>query len=218
MKKRQPQKARATRGAAATREKILRNATQEFTARGYAGARIEAIATHSGVAKGLVFHHFVSKRELYVSVMERLYQTLRERQNETSLVGLAPEEGVRRLVLDTFRSFRELPEIVGLMNEENLHRGEHIKGSKTIPALYNPLIAAIEHLLNEGQAAGILRSDVDPVALYIALSGVGYFYFANRFTLGTVFQINLLAPERVAAYENLIVEMVLAYLRPRQAD
>ncbi|MFX7090834.1 TetR/AcrR family transcriptional regulator, partial [Acinetobacter baumannii] len=73
----------------------------------------------------------------------------------------------------------------------------HIRRSKNIPALYNPLIEAIEDLLRRGQAAGVFRDGVDPVDLYISISGLGYFYLANRHTLGTVFKTDLEAPARI---------------------
>lgn len=202
------------RDAARTRARILAAAVREFAARGYAGAKLEAIARRAKVTKGLVFHYFRSKQDLYVAVMEQIYERLRQRQNETALAGLSPEEGIRRLAIDTFRSFREAPEIVAMMNEENLHRARHIRSSATIPALYNPLITEITRLLTEGRMSGAFRQDVDPVAFYIALSGLGYFYCSNRYTLGAVFQADLFESERIAIYEAQIADMTVAYLKP----
>ncbi|MGE0701353.1 MAG: TetR/AcrR family transcriptional regulator [Hyphomicrobiaceae bacterium] len=194
------------------REKILAVAVEEFADKGYAGANISGIAERCGVAKALVFHHFSSKEALYVAALERIYEVLRQRQNETELRDLDPVEGMRRLVIDTFRIFRERPEIVALLNEENLHRGQHVRGSKLVPSLYNPLIDAIERLLEQGHKKGIFRRDVDPVALYIALSGLGYFYCSNRHTLGAVFQVELFEPARIERYEAMIADMIIAYL------
>ncbi|BBK40708.1 transcriptional regulator [Allostella vacuolata] len=208
-----PPAPRSGRDPVRTREKILKAAVREFAQRGYAGGRIEGIARRSGVAKGLVFHYFGSKEGLYVAVQERMYESLRRRQDETQLGGLGPVEGMRRLVIDTFRGFREMPEIIRLMNEENLHQARHIRGAKAIPALYNPLVAAIEGLITAGRAQGLFRADVDPVGFYIALSGLGYFYMSNRYTLGTVLQVDLGDEARIAAYEEMIADMVVAYLQ-----
>ena len=186
---------------------------KEFAARGYASAGLDAIAARAKVTKGLVLYHFGTKKDLYILVMEQIYERLRKRQNETALAGLGPEDGIRRLAVDTFRSFREAPEIVAMMNEENLHRARNIRGSATIPALYNPLITEITRLVGEGQRTGIFRPDVDAVAFYIALSGLGYFYCSNRYTLGTVFQGNLFADDRIAFYETQIADMAVAYLK-----
>lgn len=54
------------------REEILDAAADEFGARGYKGAHSEDIARRAGISKGLLFFYFHNKRELYLSVVERL--------------------------------------------------------------------------------------------------------------------------------------------------
>ena len=44
-----------------TRARILSAARREFARRGFAGARIEAIARHAGVHKSLIFYYFQNK-------------------------------------------------------------------------------------------------------------------------------------------------------------
>ena len=203
---------RGSRDAEAARAAILDAAIAEFTAKGLAGARMEAIAQAAGVAKGLAFHHFGSKDGLWAAALAEIYRRLRVGQDEAALDALGPVEGMRRLVTDTFRLFRDHPEIVALMNEENLHRARHLRAAKSIPKLYNPLFEAIERLLREGRALGLFREDVDVTALYVALSGLGYFYCANRWTLSAAFAGDLFEPKRVATYEAMLGDMVLAYL------
>ena len=51
------------------RDRILQTAQKLFADRGYEGTSAEAIAAQAGVAKGLVFHHFGSKAELYLAAV-----------------------------------------------------------------------------------------------------------------------------------------------------
>lgn len=60
------------------RVRIIDAAKAEFAARGYEGASTNAIADAAGVAKGLVFHYFESKPELYLAVVEQLSDRLME--------------------------------------------------------------------------------------------------------------------------------------------
>jgi TetR/AcrR family transcriptional regulator len=203
----------ATRDPEAARARIMAAATAEFATHGFAGARMDRIAQSAPVAKGLLFHHFGSKEGLYRAVLERIYAMLRERQDEYRLAEYGPLEGMRRLVVDTFRSFREMPEITALMNEENLHRARHLSTVARVPMLYNPLFEAMAELLRQGREQGIIRAEADPVELYVALSGLGYFYCANRWTLSAAFAGDLFQPQRIASYEKLIGDMVVAYLR-----
>jgi TetR/AcrR family transcriptional regulator len=204
---------RGTRDAATAQDAILAAAIRAFTAKGLAGARMDAIAAEAGVAKGLVFHHFGSKEALWHAALERIYAILRAGQDAAEIEALGPVEGMRRLAQSTFRLFRDHPEIVALMNEENLHRARHVKAAPGIRALYNPLFATIERLLEEGRRQGLFRAGVDVTALYVALSGLGYFYCANRWTLSSAFAGDLFNPERIAIYESMIADMIIAYLR-----
>jgi AcrR family transcriptional regulator len=57
--------------AALTRARILDAALAEFTARGFAGARITSIATAAGVAVPTIYKGFTNKRNLLTQVVER---------------------------------------------------------------------------------------------------------------------------------------------------
>ncbi len=204
---------RGTRDSVTAQIAILDAAIRAFTAKGLAGARMDAIARDAGVAKGLVFHHYGSKQALWAAALERIYAMLRAGQDDAAIEALGPVEGMRQLARNTFRLFRDHPEIVALMNEENLHRARHLRASPAIRALYNPLFATIGRLLAAGHARRLFRSGVDVTALYIALSGLGYFYCANRWTLSSAFAGDLFRADRIDIYESLIADMVVAYLR-----
>lgn len=53
-----------------SRARILEAALEEFSDKGYAGARVEAIAARAGLSKQLISHHFGGKEGLYRAVME----------------------------------------------------------------------------------------------------------------------------------------------------
>jgi AcrR family transcriptional regulator len=59
--------------ASARRVKILEAARREFGLRGFAGARVEAIARRAGVNKGLIFYYFESKEGLFRALAEERF-------------------------------------------------------------------------------------------------------------------------------------------------
>jgi TetR/AcrR family transcriptional regulator len=201
-----------TRDAIHTQDRILAAAQAEFARKGYDGARVDSIVRRAKVSKNLVYHHFRSKEDLYIRVLERTYETLRRRQNEVSLTGLGPIEGMRRLCESTFQTFVDEPEIIVMLNVENLHRGRHLGKSTIIRALYNPLMVAIKALLQEGEKNGVFRKGVDPVELYISISALGYFYLSNRHTLSLLFDRPLKDPTLLSRRRDHIVEVILSYL------
>src|SRR3984885_9860485 len=54
-----------------TREKILAAALTEFSARGFAGARVDAIARRARVNKRMLYYCFGTKQELYREILRR---------------------------------------------------------------------------------------------------------------------------------------------------
>ena len=194
-----------------TREKILARASAEFAARGFAGARVDAIARRCGLAKNMLYHYFGSKEGLFVAVLERMYGSLRARQHDFAIRGSDPVDAMRRLVAHTFSALLEDGEAIALLNDENLHRGRHLRQSKRIRALYDPLLDTIREVLHRGAAQGIFRRDIDPVTLYLSLSSLAYHYVSNQYTLKAAFGIDFTSTTRRKAWLAHITEMILSY-------
>ncbi len=55
----------------ATRERILQAAEECFAQRGYDGTSVADICAAAGVTKGGFYHHFPSKQDLFLSLLER---------------------------------------------------------------------------------------------------------------------------------------------------
>ena len=58
------------------RARIFDAATAEFAAHGFERASTNTIAAEAGVAKGLVFHYFGTKEELYLAIIDRVGERL----------------------------------------------------------------------------------------------------------------------------------------------
>lgn len=61
--------ARLVRNPERTRERILAAALKEFAARGFAGARVDAIAGRAGVNKRMLYHYYGDKEALFREVL-----------------------------------------------------------------------------------------------------------------------------------------------------
>src|SRR5215467_4256226 len=120
-----------------TRARILDRATAEFAARGFAGARVDAIAQRCGFAKSMLYHYYCSKEGLFIAVLERMHETLRAGQRNFAICGSDPVEAMRRLVAHTFSALLKHGEAIALLNDENLHKGRHLRRSRRIRVLYD---------------------------------------------------------------------------------
>ena len=202
-----------TRDPERTRAAILSAATQEFTANGLTGARVDAIAKRARVNKRMIYHYFGGKGGLYLAVLEATYAAIRAAEQELHLANRDPADGMRELVLFTWRYFLKHPEFLSLLGTENLHKAAYLKRSKRIRELHSPLIGMISTLLERGARDRVFREGIDPVELYVTIAALGFFYLSNRHTLSTIFGRDLSAPKSIAARERHIVDVVLNYLK-----
>jgi AcrR family transcriptional regulator len=200
--------------AAATRQRILDAALVEFAEKGLAGSRVDEIAARAGANKRMLYAHFGSKEDLWLTVLEGAYAAKREEERAVAVEHLPPREGMARLVAFNLRYTARHPEFVALLNQENLHRAAYLRRSEDVPALYSPLVEALRGVLARGAAAGDFRGGVEPMQLYISILALGHFYVANRHTLSTIFGTRLDTEAAIAAREAHITEVVLGYLRP----
>ena len=198
-----------------TKDLILRAAVAEFSAKGLGGARVDAIAKRAGANKRMLYHYFGNKRDLFLAVLEHIYDEIRRAEADLHLEKLGPLAGMRRLVEFSFDYYVDHPHFTRLLNSENLHRARHLRRSTRVQEMHSPLIALIRGLLQRGVQQGLFRAGVDPVQLYISIAGLGYFYFSNIHTLSTIFGRDLSDPRLRLVRRRHVVEVVLGFLKAR---
>jgi AcrR family transcriptional regulator len=196
-----------------TSASILAAAVIEFTDKGYAGARIDAIAEKSGANKRMIYHYFGDKDGLYLAVLESAYAGIRSSEAELQLANLEPVPAIERLVEFTWRYFIEHPEFLSILATENLHRAKFLKKSKKVLQLHSPQVSMISDLLKRGAEHGVFRSGVDPIYVYISIASLGIFYLSNRWTLSTIFARDLTEQDEIRAWGKHISAVILGYLR-----
>lgn len=199
-----------------TKAQILRAAREEFSDLGYNGARVDAIARRAKANKRLLYHYFGNKDALYLAVLHDAYEEIRRGERELSLSQYDPVEAIDRMVRFTFRHYLANPWFPRLLAVENLQNARFLKQISDIPALHSPLVSLLREILEKGAHAGIFRTDVDPVQLYISIAGLGYFYVSNMKTLSIVFGRDLNSFAMIQEREAQAVQMVLDYLRTRR--
>lgn len=201
-----------TRNKERTRGLILAAATEEFSEKGFAGARIEKIAERSGSNKRMLYYYFQNKEELFLAVMENTYKTIRDAESELRLLDLPPIEAIRCLITFTWDYYIRHPEFLNLLNTENLYHASHIKKSKNIGFYNSKLIGTLNEILIRGQNEKLFRGGVDPLQLYISVAALSYFYLSNNDTLSTVFVRDLNTPKAKVERLQHMIDLVLGYL------
>ncbi len=208
-----PKRKDNTRDPERTRKRLLSAAMREFTEKGFGGARIDNIAARAGLNKRLLYHYFGDKNALYLAVLETTYVEIRTAELGLNLENDDPIEAVRKLVHFTWDYFLKHPEFLSLLATENLLRAKHLKKSKVIFGLHTPLISLISAIIKRGTAAGAFRKGLDPVALYITIASLGWFYLSNRYTLSTIFDRDVMDKTELKDWGDHITDVVVTYVK-----
>jgi AcrR family transcriptional regulator len=151
-----------------TKDRILDAATEEFADHGFAGARIERIATRAGRNKQLIYHHFGNKSELHAAVI------LRVLAQQPAVAASTPEdlEVVLQTLMDDFAT-RET--WWRMMLWESLEtRGGQLVAEEPRREAMRARLAEAELL----QAAGILEPRLPARLLLLAITGMMVLPFA----------------------------------------
>src|SRR5881296_3490155 len=125
--------------------RIVAAAREEFSCRGFDGARVEQIARRAGVNKQLLFYYFHSKRGLFTAVLEQALAGL-------PTGGERPLDRIRLALGAQFDFLAAHPDLVTLLTQAGR--------SEARP--FAPAIKRLVVLFAEGQGRGQVRDDLDP--------------------------------------------------------
>jgi AcrR family transcriptional regulator len=196
----------------ANRARILKAALDEFAARGFKGASMDAIAARTHTTRALINYYFGGKEKLYISVLEQVYAEIREAEGELDLDHLEPVAAIRRIVQFTFDYYLSHEGFVRLVVAENQANGRHLKKSPAMRALNRPIIDTLAGVIVRGQKSGSFRPGIDAVDVHMMIAALGMFNVTNRHTFSAIFQREMGARGDVARRRELITEAILRYL------
>ena len=210
---------RRTRDPAGSQRALLSAATKHFSAHGLKGARIDEIAKTAGVNKQLVYHYFGSKDELYLKVLEDVYENFRAIDQELKLSNSEPVAALRRLIASTVGKMLRQQQFPALVIDENFHRARHVRKSARLKKLHREMLDVISELLKRGQAHAGFRSDVDALQLYTTIASLASYYVTNRHTMEAIFGDRFRNLRKEAVIAAHVEELVLRFLvAPTEAD
>ncbi|HEY2082004.1 MAG TPA: TetR/AcrR family transcriptional regulator [Verrucomicrobiae bacterium] len=145
-----------------TQQRILEAALQEFSAKGFAGARVDVIARRARINKRMLYHYFGDKEGLFREVLRR---KISER---AAWLATAPEEPMERLPAWFQLACRDR-EWIQLLQWEALQWGE----KKVIDEerRQESVARAVERVRQQ-QAKGLLDPSLDPGQLLLSMMAV----------------------------------------------
>ena len=156
-----------------TRRKILDAAARLFIRKGFYGTSIADLAKAAGLTKGALYHHFEGKDALFFAVVEDVRDTWREAVVRDVLKA---EDAPTRLavLLDNHARLIAKNEALCLVISSLVMEMDSSKPAfrAALQELYNDMARFIERIVQKGQAAGQVRSDLEARAVAVTLVGM----------------------------------------------
>lgn len=199
--------------ADATRADILKIAATEFAAKGLAGARIDEIAEKTRSSKRMIYYYFGSKEELYRAVLEQNYAGIREAEADRHFEDLPALDALRAHVEHTLDYHIAHPEFVRMVMNENIHRAEHLGGVDGIRDRNSRVVASMQAIIDKGVAEGVFRDGLDPLELHLQISSLCFYVVSNRYTIDTIFGLDMADPAVIAKRRAAIADTIIAAAR-----
>lgn len=151
---------------AETRAKLIAAARKAFGERGYADASMDDFTAKAGLTRGALYHHFGDKKGLLEAVVRQIDSEMAQRLKLIAAAAPTPWEG---FVLENI-GYVEMalePEIQRIM----LRDGPAVLGDPSRWPSADGCIAAIRANLEQLQADGVVRDDVDADVAARLISG-----------------------------------------------
>lgn len=152
---------------AETRAKLIAAARKAFGERGYADASMDDFTAAAGLTRGALYHHFGDKKGLMEAVVLQIDAEMAERLNAISAAAPTRWDGF----VDENIGYVEMaldPDVQRIM----LRDGPAVLGDPSTWPSADGCIAAIRANLEQLQADGVVKDDIDADAAARLISGV----------------------------------------------
>ena len=180
---------------------ILEAAMKVFVKNGYAQTRMKDIAEISGLSKGAIYHHYESKKELFLSLIDywEEYFFFKVFFNKDSKSKKA-EDLLRDITFDIVETFKRRKYIL-LAELEFWSLANHDEDVRIKTAtLYVKLLKLFKRIINKGIKENDFKNlNVDVAALSVMTSLQGVIWFS-------IFQDSKISAEE---YLNDVIEFII---------
>lgn len=141
------------------RRQIMDSALEEFAKQGYGSSSINTICSSRGISKGIIYHYFKSKDDLYLACVEECFQELTSFLRENTELSTEPAETqLEQYFSARFRFFQEHPVYQHIFCNAVIMPPHHLE--EQIQRLKQPFTALSIDILQKLLENTVLRPDI----------------------------------------------------------
>ena len=191
--------------------RILEAAEALFSKQGFDAVSVNDISARAGVSKANVFHHFSSKRDLYLAVLQSASQKFGSAIDEfdggkgsidENLAGFAKAH-LARILENEQLSRLILSDVLENAPQQSKDMGEKIFGDN---------FARLVSLIRGSQENKALRNDIDPAMIAVLLIGANVFFFEAREVLRHFSDVAFV--DKPEDFSRMLVDIMLHGILP----
>jgi AcrR family transcriptional regulator len=152
--------ATAVESLAPVQERLLAAASRLFAERGFALTSVQEIVEQAGVTKGAMYHYYSSKDDLLQQIYSRLLAVQTERLSAISAMDLPLRERLSAAAADVVvTTLENMNDAMVSWRSMHMLPAQRLAEVRAERRRYHEKFRA---LIEEGQAEGVLRTDVSP--------------------------------------------------------
>lgn len=194
-----------------TVERILTAAETLFAEHGFDAVSMSAIGEAAGVSKANVFHHFISKNDLYLAVLRNACRDATQHLDDLGNDQETLAERLPQFARAHLENLLEHGQVARLMLRELLSDNPR-HGQELAEQVYGEKFSRFVAILRAGQQAGELRANIDPAMVATVLIGANVFFFESRAALHHFPDVSFTQqPER---YSTMLADILLHGILP----
>ena len=159
-----------------SKEEIYQAALIEFGTLGYEKASMERICGQHGISKGMMYHYYSSKDELFLLCVERTFADLKAHveRDVAELIGQGILEAIKNFFIIREYYFRQHPRQKMVFEDAMLHPPKHLV--EQIQELRGPIREVNREFIRQLVQKMPLRPEMDPRKAARYLESVEHYF------------------------------------------
>lgn len=188
-----------------TRDRLLRVAQTLFAERGFRATSLRDISSRIGIKAPSLLHHFNSKEQIYVAVLDRIFNHIEDAVGSVLMGRGSYQERARVALAGAIDFIAARPDYARIIWQALLD--EKAIGRQMIKRRLPPLYAMGQNFIFHGQREGAFRHEVDPFHFMMTLSSITLGYFTTAPMVRRLWSIDLLAPAAVEHRKRHVLDL-----------
>jgi TetR/AcrR family transcriptional regulator len=189
-----------------TRDRVLSVALALFAEHGYRGTSLRDIAGRIGIKAPSLLHHFPSKEQLYLAVLDRIFEGMEESAQIFLSSNNNFQERCRTAIVSAIDYIAASPDSMRIIWHEMTE--ESGAGRQLFKRRVPPLFAMGVNFIFRGQREGEFRDGVDPFHFLLSLNSITIGFFTTATMVRRLWNNNLLEPAVIERRKREVIDMV----------